>query len=261
MRTLARQRAEGRTTAVIRYETRDSEYGQLLSEHRGGNLPRVSSNTTRSGSNRFRLPGIKQLGYAQLSVIETALSPLDPSLLNDSFFETRYHYTNAQGERQQADVRVGYAFEPLKPNDDFILWSLLSLTLQHSDNHILTATPYWLLKNLGMFTGGHQYQVLRDAVERLSQLFYRNTGFYNPMSQTHERWQFAFSRPICRFPWRRIAFGNWSGISLSSKPRGQPAAGCSSISNFFANLDRRRPVACSSNSPIASTGLTGCIST
>ena len=135
---------------------------------------------------------MKQLGYAQLSVIETALSPLDPAMLQDKFFETHYHYTNAAGERQQAEVKVGYAFEPLKPNDDFILWSLLSLTLRHSDNHILTATPYWLLKNLGMFTGGHQYQVLRDAVERLSQLLYRNTGFYNPLTQTHERWQFAF---------------------------------------------------------------------
>lgn len=141
---------------------------------------------------RFRLPGIEQLGYAQLSVIETALSPLDPLLLRERFFETQYHYTNASGERQQADVKVGYAFEPLKVNDDFILWSLLSLTLRHSDNHILTATPYWLLKNLGMLTGGHQYQVLRDAVERLSQLLYCNTGFYNPISQKHERWQFAF---------------------------------------------------------------------
>ncbi|MBN8625803.1 MAG: hypothetical protein J0M17_09965, partial [Planctomycetes bacterium] len=103
-----------------------------------------------------------------------------------------YGYTDAAGERQRANVKVGYAFEPLKPNDDFILWSLLSLTLDHSDNHILTATPYWLLKNLGMFTGGHQYQVLRDAVERLSQLLYRNSAFYNPVTQAHERWQFQF---------------------------------------------------------------------
>ncbi len=138
------------------------------------------------------MPGIEQLGYAQLSVIETALSPLDPSLLEQSFFETQYSYTDAAGDRQKANVKVGYAFEPLKPNDDFILWSLLSLTLRHSDNHVLTATPYWLLKNLGMFTGGHQYQVLRDAVERLSQLLYHNSGFYNPLTQQHERWQFAF---------------------------------------------------------------------
>lgn len=156
-------------------------------------LPRVSLNDSRPGSSsRFRLPGIESLGYAQLSVIETALSPLDPSLLQQNFFETHYGYTDAAGERQRANVKVGYAFEPLKPNDDYILWSLLSLTLNHSDNHILTATPYWLLKNLGMFTGGHQYQVLRDAVERLSQLLYHNSAFYNPITQLHERWQFAF---------------------------------------------------------------------
>ncbi len=158
-----------------------------------GTLPRVSSSDSRPGKpSRFRLPGIESPGYAQLSVIETALSPLDPSLLRQNVYETHYGYTNAVGERQRAEVKIGYAFEPLKPNDDYILWSLLSLTLEHSDNHILTATPYWLLTHLGMFTGGMQYHVLRSAVERLSQLLYRNTGFYNPITQTHERWQFAF---------------------------------------------------------------------
>jgi len=138
----------------------------------------------------------------QLSVIETALSPLDPTLLKRNSFETHYGYTDGAGERQRAIVKVGYAFEPLKPNDDFILWSLLSLTLDHSDNHILTATPYWLLKNLGMFTGGHQYQVLRDAVERLSQLLYHNSAFYNPITQSHERWQFQGDCTLTHVPKR-----------------------------------------------------------
>lgn len=158
-----------------------------------GTLSRVSLNDSRPGNpSRFRLPGIENFGYAQLSVIETALSPLDPSLLERNVFETHYGYTDAAGERQRANVKVGYAFEPLKPNDDFILWSLLSLTLDHSDGHILTATPYWLLKNLGMSTGGLQYESLRSAVERLSQLLYHSTAFYNPLTQTHERWQFSF---------------------------------------------------------------------
>jgi hypothetical protein len=141
---------------------------------------------------RFRVPGIEHVGYAQLSVIETALSPLDAETLKEKFFASKYGYSDREGRRRQAEVKVGYAFEPLKPNDDFILWSLLSLTLRHSDDHVLRATPYWLLKNLGMPTGGHQYQMLRDAVERLSQMLYCNTGFYNPVSQEHERWQFAF---------------------------------------------------------------------
>jgi hypothetical protein len=152
-------------------------------------VPSTVQKQRRSTSSR---PGIEHLGFAQLSVIETALSPLAPSLLEDKFFETHYSYTDAEGKRQRAQVKVGYAFEPLKPNDDFIFWQLLSLTLRHSDSHILTATPYWLLKNLGMFTGGHQYQVLRAAIERLSQLLYFNTGFYNPLTQVHERWQFSF---------------------------------------------------------------------
>jgi hypothetical protein len=142
--------------------------------------PRVTTRQVPAGTDlKSRHGKIEQLGYAQLSVIETALSPLDPSLLDHNFFETHFSYTNAAGERQRASVRVGYAFQPLKPNDDFILWSLLSLTLRHSTNHVLTATPYWLLKQLGMFTGGHQYHVLRDAVERLSQMLYFSDGFWN----------------------------------------------------------------------------------
>jgi len=81
-----------------------------------------------------------------------------------------------------ADVKV-LCLPPLKPNDDFILWSLLSLTLRHSDNHALTETPYWYSSNR---------MVRRPAVstscvtrsERLSQLVYRNTGFLHPLSQT-----------------------------------------------------------------------------
>lgn len=152
----------------------------------------MSSRTRNSGSNRFRLPGIEQLGYAQLSVIETALYPLDRGGRSVASFATSYRYTDAAGVRQRANVRVGSAFEPLKANDDFYLWSLLSLTLRHSDNHVLTASPYWILKQLGLPTGGSQYEQLRQVIERLAQTVYHNTGFYNPVSQEHERWTFAF---------------------------------------------------------------------
>lgn len=149
--------------------------------------------TSRNGSpSRFRLPGIEHVGYAQLSLIETALSPLDPSLIDKKFLATQFQYTDETGERRGADVQVGYAFEPLLANDDFILWSLLSLTLRYADNHVLTATPYWLLKNLGMTTGGDQYLILRRAVERLAAVVYHNSGFYNLLTQKHERWTFAF---------------------------------------------------------------------
>jgi len=135
---------------------------------------------------------VKQVGFAQLSVIETALYPLDRSSDGPTSFATSYTYSDLVGKRQRAEVKVGSAFEPLKANDDFYLWSLLSLTLRHSDGHTLTASPYWLLKNIGLPTGGSQYAQLRQVVERLAQVVYSNTGFYNPVTQEHERWTFAF---------------------------------------------------------------------
>jgi hypothetical protein len=45
---------------------------------------------------------------------------------------------------------------------------------------------------MGLPTGGSQYEQLRQVVERLAQTVYHNTGFYNPLSQEHERWTFAF---------------------------------------------------------------------
>lgn len=141
---------------------------------------------------RLRLPGIERVGYAQLSLLETALSPLDRAPADKKFFVTKFQFTDEAGERRQAEVKVGYAFAPLMPHDDYILWSLLSLTLRHADGNVLTATPYWLLKQLGMTTGGEQYVILRHAVERLAAVVYHNSGFYNPLSQKHERWTFGF---------------------------------------------------------------------
>ena len=153
----------------------------------------MTTSATHCGSTtRFRLPGIKQDGYAQLSLIETALYPLDHGPRESTAFSTTYGYTDRDGRRQVAEVKVASAFEPMKANDDFFLWSLLSLTLLHSDSHILTASPYWLLRQMGLQTGGFQYQQLRHVVERLAQTVYHNTAFYNPLTQEHERWTFGF---------------------------------------------------------------------
>jgi hypothetical protein len=113
--------------------------------------------------------------------------------LNDiRSFSTRYKFTDGGGERREAIVKVGCALEPLKANDDYFLWSLLSLTLRYSETNVLTATPYWLLTQMGLSTGGFDYEHLRRVVERLAQTVYHNTGFYNPLTQDHERWTFAF---------------------------------------------------------------------
>lgn len=142
-------------------------------------------------SSRFRLPGIKQYGYAQLSVIETALWPLSQTELTRKVFETRFSYTRKDGQREHAKVEIA-ACEPLRTNDDYVLWGLLSLTLRYSEGNVLTTTPYWLLKQLGMPTGGHDYLLLRESVERLARMIYHCSAFYNPLTQEHERWTIAF---------------------------------------------------------------------
>ena len=73
------------------------------------------------------------------------------------------------------------------------MWGLLGASLSHKQNdHTLLATPYWIMKKLGMETGGSQYDQLRASLERLATVAYQNTAFYNPVTQLHERVTFHF---------------------------------------------------------------------
>src|SRR5207247_1578232 len=49
------------------------------------------------------------------------------------------------------------------------------------------ATPFWMMKRLGLDTGGSQYDQLRASLERLALVAYLNTAFYNPVTQQHQR--------------------------------------------------------------------------
>ncbi|MBI1314489.1 hypothetical protein GC176_24620 [bacterium] len=44
-----------------------------------------------------------------------------------------------------------------------------------------------MLKQLGLGTGGSQYDQFRQSLERLALVAYQNTAFYNPVTQQHER--------------------------------------------------------------------------
>lgn len=147
----------------------------------------MSENTSSNGSSnpqRYRLPGIEREGIAQLSFLETALWPLQGGKLTSSTFETHYKFTTETGQRE-ASVRV-FAPHGLQSIDEYILWGLLGISLS-AEEPTLLATPYWLLKKLGMLTGGFEYDQLRASLERLAFTAYQNTGFYNPVSQQHER--------------------------------------------------------------------------
>lgn len=148
-------------------------------------LPSIGTQV-QPGAKRYRLPNIEREGIAQLSLLETALWPLQGGKLKGSTFETSYRFMES-GKRHEANVRV-FSPQGLQSIDEYILWGLLGITLaQSSSEATLLATPYWLIKQLGMAMGGFQYDQLRASLERLALAAYQNTGFYNPVSQQHER--------------------------------------------------------------------------
>ena len=57
---------------------------------------------------------------------------------------------------------------------------------------MLLATPYWMLKHLGLDTGGSQYVMLKESLVRLTAANYQNTGFYNPETKEREFAAFQF---------------------------------------------------------------------
>lgn len=137
-------------------------------------------------SNRYRLPGIEHEGIAQLSLLETALWPLRGGQLDRATFETTYTF-KAGEEQRHAHVAV-YAPLGLQAEDEYILWGLLGASLSRPNaESTLLATPYWIIQQLDMSLGGSQYDQLRRSLERLSLVAYQNTGFYNPVTQQHER--------------------------------------------------------------------------
>src|SRR3954469_14475982 len=79
----------------------------------------------------YRLPGIEREGIAQLSLLETALWPLQGGKLPSQTFETSYAYTTPLGRKTAAvTVRSPLGLQTI---DEYILWGLLGATLSRSD--------------------------------------------------------------------------------------------------------------------------------
>lgn len=150
-----------------------------------------ASGTTKGAAQRYRLPGIAREGIAQLSLLETALWPLQGGRLPGNTFETKFAFSTSAG-RKTAHVTVR-APCGLQPTDEFVLWGLLGATLaRREDEPVLLATPYWMLRHLGLATGGFQYAELRASLLRLALASYQNDAFYNPETQEHEYAAFQF---------------------------------------------------------------------
>src|SRR3954453_20693720 len=109
----------------------------------------IARPTTASTQKRYRLPGIEREGIAQLSLLETALWPLQGGELPGNSFKTEYSFPNAKGRATASvTVRAGMGLESI---DEFVLWGLLGATLaQPQAGPQLLATPYWMLKHLGL---------------------------------------------------------------------------------------------------------------
>jgi hypothetical protein len=140
---------------------------------------------------QYRMPGIEREGIARLSLLETALWPLQCGKLSSNQFVTSYDFSTPAG-RTKATVTVRSQLG-VKAIDEYVLWGLLGATLSRQDAEpVLMATPYWLLGHLGLATGGTQYAELRESLLRLAVTSYHNTGFYNPETQQREHVAFQF---------------------------------------------------------------------
>ena len=149
-------------------------------------MHRSSDSNGNEQPRRYRMPGIEREGIAQLSILETALWPLRGGKLSSSLFATTYEFS-VGNERRTANVTT-YSPEGLRSTDEYVLWGLLGLSLDRPQpESTLLATPYWILKKLGMPKGGDAYDQLRASLERLATVAYQNTGFFNPVTQQHER--------------------------------------------------------------------------
>src|SRR6266446_4254880 len=104
----------------------------------------AAAENTAVTPSRYRLPGIEREGIAQLSLLETALWPLQGGKLSSNRFDTEYSYSTPAG-RKKATVTVRAA-AGLQPTDEYILWGLLGATIHRQDAEpVLLATPYWML--------------------------------------------------------------------------------------------------------------------
>jgi len=91
-------------------------------------------------------------GFAQLSLVEHSLCPLDKqsSLAENLVHHAEYRYSDANRKRQTARARVLCPLG-LSASDELYLWGLLALTLsQPDDRSDLVATPHWCLKRMAL---------------------------------------------------------------------------------------------------------------
>jgi hypothetical protein len=131
-------------------------------------------------------------GMSQVSLVETALSPLDFQPGTALRHMSEFVYYDADRQRRTGVVTVK-APGGLSPTDELILYGLLAVTFADTKPVAeLTATPHFLCRQLGLPIGGDHYKRLRESLHRLSEVIYRNSAWWDRQRSQHRDVGFHF---------------------------------------------------------------------
>jgi len=131
-------------------------------------------------------------GMSQVSLVETALSPLDYQPGTPLTHISEFVYYDADRQRRTGTVTVK-APGGLSPTDELVLYGLLAITFADPRPvPELTATPHYLCRQLGLPIGGDHYERLRESVHRLSEVIYRNSSWWDRQRAQHRDVGFHF---------------------------------------------------------------------
>lgn len=131
-------------------------------------------------------------GMSQVSLVETALSPLDYQPGTPLRHVSEFAYYDSDRQRRTGTVTVK-APGGLSPTDELVLYGMLAITFADPKPVAeLTATPHYLCRQLGLPIGGDHYDRLRESVHRLSEVVYRNSAWWDRQRGQHRDVGFHF---------------------------------------------------------------------
>lgn len=131
-------------------------------------------------------------GMSQVSLVETALSPLDYQPGTPLRHVSEFVYYDADRHRRTGQVTVK-APGGLSPTDELVLYGMLAITFADPrPMPELTATPHYLSRQLGLPIGGDHSRRLRESVHRLSEVIYRNSAWWDRQRGQHRDVGFHF---------------------------------------------------------------------
>jgi hypothetical protein len=131
-------------------------------------------------------------GMSQVSLVETALSPLDYVPDTPVRHVSEFLYSDNERRRRKGQVTVN-AVGGLSPTDELTLYGLLAITFADRKPVLeLTATPHFLSRQLGLPIGGDHYKRLRESIHRLSLVHYHNTAWWDRQRSVHRDVGFHF---------------------------------------------------------------------